>query len=187
MSVCATRGPNVPYTTGTAIATTGIVGGSGYTGALLAELLLRHPGVALTHMSSEQLAGQAVSGHLPRVRSGLGFCHAEEVCGVDVAFVCTPHGQAAPVVQRLLQSGTRVVDLSADFRLPPHVYEAWYGPHPCPSWRRACMGSPSCTARPWPAPTSWPTRAAIPRPRCWPWRRWRPWGCWTWSSTPSPA
>ena len=51
---------------------------------------------------------------------------------MDVAFVCTPHGQAAPVVQRLLQSGTRVVDLSADFRLPPHVYEAWYGPHPCP-------------------------------------------------------
>ncbi len=36
------------------VATAGIVGGSGYTGALLAELLLRHPSVMLTHVSSEE-------------------------------------------------------------------------------------------------------------------------------------
>jgi N-acetyl-gamma-glutamyl-phosphate reductase len=45
-----------------------------------------------------------------------------------VAFVCYPHAQAHPVVAELLDSGVKVVDLSADFRLrDPADYLAWYG------------------------------------------------------------
>ena len=121
-------------------ATVGIVGGSGYTGALLAELLLRHPSVALTQISSETFAGQPVQAHLPRVRAGLEFCSQAEVGGVDVAFVCTPHGQAAPAVKRLLDDGARVIDLSADFRLEATAYREWYGEHPCPELLPAVYG-----------------------------------------------
>jgi len=117
---------------GACVATVGIVGGSGYTGALLAELLLRHPSVALTAVSSETLAGQPVQQHLPRVRSALDFCGQADVSGVDFAFVCTPHGEAAPVVKRLLDDGARVIDLSADFRLDAGAYAEWYGEHPHP-------------------------------------------------------
>ena len=113
-------------------ATVGIVGGSGYTGALLAELLLRHPSVSLTHISSETLAGQPVNAHLPRLRSDAEFCSEAQVGGVDVAFVCTPHGQAAGVVKRLLDDGVRVIDLSADHRLEAATYADWYGAHPHP-------------------------------------------------------
>ena len=87
-----------------------IVGGSGYTGALLAELLLRHPSVRLTHVSSETLAGTPVTAHLLRVRADLDFCAQAEVSGVDVALVCTPHGEAAPVVKRLVDDGARPCD-----------------------------------------------------------------------------
>ena len=114
------------------LATAGIVGGSGYTGALLAELLLHHPSVKLTHMSSETLTGEPVQQHLPRVRAGLAFCGEAEVAGVDVAFVCLPHGEAASVTQRLLEGGARVIDLSADFRLTAEAYAEWYGEHPHP-------------------------------------------------------
>jgi N-acetyl-gamma-glutamyl-phosphate reductase len=117
---------------GAPLATVGIVGGSGYTGALLAELLLRHPSVSLTHMSSETLSGQTVRRHLPRVRAGLEFCHEADVRDVDIAFVCTPHGQAAAVARRLLGGGARVIDLSADFRLSANDYALWYGEHPHP-------------------------------------------------------
>jgi len=113
--------------------TAAVVGASGYTGALLCELLLRHPGVALEQVSSEQLAGALVADHLPRLRTALSFSAPAEVGGTDVAFVCAPHGQAAPVVSRLLDDGARVVDLSADFRLDAETYAAWYGPHPYPS------------------------------------------------------
>jgi len=114
------------------IATAGIVGGSGYTGALLAELLLHHPSVRLTHMSSQTLTGDAVQRHLPRVRAGLEFCSQDDLVGLDVAFVCTPHGQAAAVAKRLLDDGARVIDLSADFRLTAEAYAEWYGEHPHP-------------------------------------------------------
>jgi N-acetyl-gamma-glutamyl-phosphate reductase len=115
-----------------AVASVAVVGASGYTGALLAELLLRHPSIALTHLTSESLAGQAVARHLARLRTDLEFCAEVEVQGVDLAFVCTPHGQAAPVVRRLLDTGAKVVDLSADFRLDAASYGEWYGEHPYP-------------------------------------------------------
>jgi N-acetyl-gamma-glutamyl-phosphate reductase len=118
----------------------GIVGGSGFTGATLAELILKHPDVALTHVSSESLAGAPVSAHLPRLRTGLRFCGEAEVTDVALAFVCLPHGQAAPVVKRLLDDGMRVVDLSADFRLSASAYADWYGPHPCPELLPATYG-----------------------------------------------
>ena len=54
------------------IATAAVVGASGYTGALLAELLLHHPSIALTHLSSEALAGLPVAAHLPRLRTAPG-------------------------------------------------------------------------------------------------------------------
>ena len=109
-----------------------VVGAAGYTGALLAELLLRHRAVDLVQASSAQLAGEPVAVHLPRLRTNLAFCAPAEVGGVDVAFVCAPHGEAAPIVARLLEGGARVVDLSADFRLSAADYGEWYGPHPCP-------------------------------------------------------
>ena len=114
-------------------AAVGIVGGSGYTGAVLAELLLRHPSVRLACISSERLAGQPVHAHLPRLRTDLAFCTHAAVGEVDIAFVCTPHGQAASIVKRLLEDGIRVVDLSADFRLAADLYEQWYAPHPHPA------------------------------------------------------
>jgi N-acetyl-gamma-glutamyl-phosphate reductase len=114
------------------VANAGIVGGSGYTGALLAELLLKHPSVKLAAISSETLAGQPVQQHLPRLRSAIAFCSQAELGGVDIAFLCTPHGDAAPIAKQLLDGGVKVIDLSADFRLDAATYAAWYGEHPHP-------------------------------------------------------
>jgi N-acetyl-gamma-glutamyl-phosphate reductase len=118
----------------------GIVGGSGFTGALLAELILKHPDAELASISSESVAGEAVAGHLPRLRTGLTFCHGSAIGDVDVAFVCCPHGEAAPVARRRLNDGTRVIDLSADFRLPHDVYAQCYGEHPSPELEPAVYG-----------------------------------------------
>ena len=145
-------------------ATAGIIGGSGYTGALLAELLLRHPSVTLTHVSSETLAGEPVARHLPRIRTGLSFCKESEIEGVDVAFVCTPHGEAARVARRLLDQGARVVDLCADFRLDRrYVQRSGTASTRTPTCCRASTASPSSTATRSPRRTSSPTPAAIPR------------------------
>jgi N-acetyl-gamma-glutamyl-phosphate reductase len=114
------------------VASAGIVGGSGYTGALLAELLLRHPSVKLAAISSETFAGEPVQQHLPRLRSDLAFCSQADLGGVDIAFLCTPHGDTAPIAKKLLDDGVKVIDLSADFRLDAATYNEWYGEHPYP-------------------------------------------------------
>jgi len=59
----------------------------------------------------------------------------EEAEPADLAFVCLPHAAAAEAVVGLLERGTKVVDLSADFRLKDvGVYEQWYKhSHPAPA------------------------------------------------------
>ena len=114
-----------------------MVGGAGYTGALLAELLLKHPCAQVTHISSERLAGDlcealAEAAHRSRVLHDRRYSHGRQCAAIDIAFVCSPHGEAAPVVMQLLTAGLRVIDLSADFRLPAEQYDDWYGPHPHP-------------------------------------------------------
>src|SRR5207244_1806359 len=59
----------------------------------------------------------------------------EEPGQIDLAFVCLPHAAAAESVVTLLEQGTKVVDLSADFRLRDvALYEEWYKhTHPAPA------------------------------------------------------
>jgi N-acetyl-gamma-glutamyl-phosphate reductase len=88
--------------------------------------------VKLAAISSESFAGEPVRQHLPRLRSDLSFCRQADLGGVDVAFLCTPHGDAAPIAKKLLDDGVKVIDLSADFRLDAATYSQWYGEHPYP-------------------------------------------------------
>ena len=106
------------------------------------------------------------------------FVAPAEVGGVDVAFVCAPHGQAAHVVSRLLDDGARVVDLSADFRLDAATYADWYRPHPYPELlpRRRLRPDRAAPPRDRRRRRLSPTRAATRRRRCSPWRRSRRWG-----------
>ena len=125
--------------------------------------------------------------HLPRVRAGLEFCSEADVGGVDVAFVCTPHGQAAPVAKRLLDDGARVIDLSADFRLTAEAYAEWYGEHPHPELLPGVYGLTELHREEVAAAALVANPAATRRRRCWRWRRSSSWAWSTSSSTPSPG
>lgn len=117
--------------------TAGILGASGYGGAGLIERLSRHPEVGTLRLGSRSYAGQEVGACWPQFGGLLQDVTFEEtdavIDGSDVLFFATPHGATAPLVARALAAGKRVVDLSADFRLPPTTYAEWYGsehPHP---------------------------------------------------------
>ncbi len=115
---------------------TAIVGASGYTGMELLRLLLSHPGVELTAVTSRQEAGKALGSVFPRFQnapgSDLTFIapdpDAIAATGAQAAFLALPHGVAAEIARALLARGLRVIDLSADFRLhDAAVYEEFYG------------------------------------------------------------
>ncbi len=111
----------------------GIIGGSGYVGSELLRLLLLHPEVEVTTVTSRQSAGEYVFNTHPNLRgiTQLKFVPliTEELgkkC--DIVFVATPHGGSVALMPQLLAQGLRVIDMSADFRLKnPDEYDQLYG------------------------------------------------------------
>lgn len=113
--------------------TVGIVGASGYAGALAAQLIARHPHFELAYVTARAEAGQKLSDLHPRTRVDMTLTEFDPDVAVDAAIVAYPHGAAAPTVAQLRERGVRVIDLSADFRLRDvAVYEAHYVEHPHP-------------------------------------------------------
>ncbi len=115
-----------------------VVGGTGYGGAELIRLLLGHPSVALTRVSSIDSVGQPLeSVHLSLTDTGLSFEEiplAEVAEGVDVVFLGLPHTVSSKLAPEIEGLSCKVVDLSGDYRLrDKDVYASFYGqvhPHP---------------------------------------------------------
>jgi N-acetyl-gamma-glutamyl-phosphate reductase len=112
-----------------------VAGASGYAGALAAELVRSHPNLELARVTARTDAGKRLNELYPQhgVDLVLQEPAAEDGTDVDAAIVAYPHGAAAPVVAALHREGTKVVDLSADFRLHDlGTYAEWYGDHGAP-------------------------------------------------------
>jgi len=116
----------------------GVVGGTGYTGVELLRLLVAHPEVELTIITSRSEAGMPVSDLYPNLRGHLDITFQEpkleSLCECDVVFFATPNGIAMKMTPELINAGVKVIDLAADFRLKdPAEWAHWYGmEHACP-------------------------------------------------------
>ncbi|MDH3343128.1 MAG: N-acetyl-gamma-glutamyl-phosphate reductase, partial [Gammaproteobacteria bacterium] len=115
----------------------GIVGGTGYTGVELLRLLVSHPNVDLKMVTSRSEAGTPVADIYPNLRGFTEVCFSEpdakSLGSCDLVFFATPNGTAMKLVPELLEQGTRIIDLAADFRLKDSAeWQQWYGmPHAC--------------------------------------------------------
>ena len=102
------------------------------------RLLARHPQVELKAITSRKEAGTPVAAMFPSLRGHVDLAFTEpgpkSLAGCDVVFFATPHGVAHALAGELLAAGTRVIDLSADFRLQDaKEWSHWYGmEHACP-------------------------------------------------------
>ena len=100
----------------------GIIGGSGYTGGELLRLLVQHPDVDVTIVTSRALDAVPVA-DVHRYLKGfydLRFVNAEAKAVAeqsDVVFLAVPHGAAMGIVPDLIDEEVRIIDLSADYRL----------------------------------------------------------------------
>jgi N-acetyl-gamma-glutamyl-phosphate reductase len=109
-----------------------IVGSSGYTGGELMRILLNHPHVTVTAITSEKSAGKPITSIFPHL-AGLTSLVCEPLDPdtiskkADFVFLALPHVTAQEAAFRFHQLGKKVVDLSADYRLSdPAVYATWY-------------------------------------------------------------
>ena len=114
----------------------GVLGASGYTGSELVRMLLRHPRADIALLTAERSAGKAMREVFPQFSpyelptlvalDGLDW----KALALDVVFCALPHATTQKVLKELLTAApaTKVVDLSADFRLADTAaYAKWYG------------------------------------------------------------
>jgi N-acetyl-gamma-glutamyl-phosphate reductase len=148
-----------------------VIGGTGYGGAEMIRRLLLHPDVELVRVASIDHVGEPIGavhpnleGQTPLVFENLSA--AEAARGCDVALLALPHKvTAAKVPELLAMPGSKIVDMSGDFRLrDAATYQTYYGaahPHPellgsfvygLPELNRdaikaaRCVASPGCFA-----------------------------------------
>ena len=117
----------------------GIVGATGYTGVELLRLLVNHPHVDISYVTSREHAVTRVDAMFPSLRGYLDLEFSapanEQLSECDLVFFATPNGVAMKSAATLLEAGTKVIDLAADFRIKDiALWEKWYGmQHASPS------------------------------------------------------
>ena len=114
----------------------GILGASGYTGAELVRLLLRHSRVEIALLTADRRAGKAMADVFPQFLpyslpplTAIDSADWKSL-GLDLVFCALPHGTTQKVIKDLMARAprTKIVDLSADFRLADSAaYARWYG------------------------------------------------------------
>lgn len=156
--------------------TASILGASGYSGAMVLRILLRHPQVDVDKVfASSSSAGEKVHDLYPAMRNITDKTYEEYssdlVGNSDIVFLALPAENAMHIVPQLLASGKKVIDLSGDFRLKDAgLYKEYYkAEHSAKSLLdSACYGLPEINKKNISSssllsnPGCYPTSAIIP-------------------------
>lgn len=111
----------------------GIIGATGYAGNEIARLLLGHKEVEVAWYGSRSYIDKKFSGIYQNFFQLINArCMDDNMAAladeVDVIFTATPQGLCASLINEEILSKTRIIDLSADFRMKDVAkYEKWYG------------------------------------------------------------
>ncbi len=111
-----------------------VIGATGYTGAELVKILLKHPQVEMETITSQSFANKKISEIYPSLITDL-VCQELNINKIALSssfiFTALPHRISMEIVGKLHSRGKKIIDLSADFRfIDPLIYEEWYGtPH----------------------------------------------------------
>lgn len=127
-----------------------ILGATGYSGGELIKILLNHPNARLQSLTSESSPGKPVTAIHPQFRGRISQTFVpldvkKIAAESDVVFLCFPAGVGIAPAAAFVKAGVKVIDLSADFRLPTaKMYEAHYpGRHGAPALlKKAVYGLP---------------------------------------------
>ncbi|MBU0682970.1 MAG: N-acetyl-gamma-glutamyl-phosphate reductase [Candidatus Omnitrophota bacterium] len=110
----------------------GVVGATGYTGEELIEVLLKNSEVTITSLSALVDKETQFSDLYPRFAKKISVpCKSLDINEVaaksDLVFLALPHTVSMKIAPEFIKKGKKIIDLSADYRLPVKLYEKWYG------------------------------------------------------------
>lgn len=122
-----------------------VLGATGYAGIELIRILVQHPRVRLSVVTSQQFVGKKLSDVYPSLADRcdliLEEMRVEPIAPrADLVFAALPHETSMGVISELFERGKRIIDLSADFRLhDAETYLRWYSKHKAPHLLRKAV------------------------------------------------
>ena len=111
----------------------GIIGATGYAGGELVRILMGHKEAEIVWYGSKSYIDQKYADvYRNMFQIVYAKCMDDNIEAladqVDVIFTATPQGFLASVINENILGKTKIIDLSADFRIKDvKVYEKWYG------------------------------------------------------------
>ncbi len=152
-----------------------IVGASGYSGAELLKILLRHRYATIEKLFANTSAGKRVDNVYPLFGKTISTSYEsysiDAACASDLVFIALPSGEAMNIVPELLARGKKVIDLGGDFRLrDTATYQKYYkrehtsarllpdSVYGLPEWNRKRIKGAKLVAN----PGCYPTGATLP-------------------------
>lgn len=109
----------------------GIIGATGYGGVELIRILLNHPHADIEAISSISFEGKNINtlyGAFNEIIEDKLVPQDEVIARCDVIFAAVPHGICEEIGRKCVDSGKKLIDLGADFRLTDEAaYKEWYG------------------------------------------------------------
>jgi N-acetyl-gamma-glutamyl-phosphate reductase len=146
----------------------GVVGASGYSGAVATRIVGTHPAIALAFATSDRHVGESVAARLgaaldPDVRFVANGDAQGQMESCDAVLLATSADVSAYLAPAFADAGKQVVDLSGAFRLDAAGAARWYKlEHLSPAWlERAHYGLPELSGPP-------PAGALVANPGCYP-------------------
>jgi N-acetyl-gamma-glutamyl-phosphate reductase len=145
----------------------GVVGASGYSGAVATRLVASHPKLSLAFATSDRHIGDGVAARLGAALGDVRFvanaAALDHAASCDAVLLATSAEVSAKLAPAFADAGKQVVDLSGAFRLDAAGTKRWYGfDHPAPAWLdRAHYGLPELFGAP-------PAGALVANPGCYP-------------------
>jgi N-acetyl-gamma-glutamyl-phosphate reductase len=153
----------------------GVVGASGYSGAVATRIIATHPRLALAFATSDRHVGEAVGARLGAalpadVRFVANALAESQLASCDAVLLATSAEVSARLAPVFADAGKQVVDLSGAFRLDAPGIARWYGfEHPAPAWlERAHYGLPELFGAPPLASLAGGAGALVANPGCYP-------------------
>lgn len=109
-----------------------VIGATGYTGEELVKILSSHSRVKIVSLTAKIDNPQKIQNLFPSLLGRIDMtCELPDEGKVarlaDFIFLALPHRVSMEVAPKFLKMKKKVVDLSADYRLPKDVYSKWYG------------------------------------------------------------
>lgn len=107
----------------------GVVGGAGYTGGELLRILVFHPLAQISFVHSNSNAGNLISKVHTDLLGVTDIRFTDQLNdAIDVLFLCLGHGDAAKfLAANPIKKGTKIIDLSQDFRIAKEGNDFVYG------------------------------------------------------------